>query len=234
MLSTGAVLSCSPIFSSLRMPAIWPTASASGRSSWPARSPKSCSMSLGIAAILYGNMNVMYVLLFLMGTHSTVFSPPKYGALPEMVRADRLATANGLVGMTTVLAIVLGTAGGAMLYDHRVRAGCTTGGFGPRCCWAWRSRARSPACLSARCTRPIHSRRFPVNLVGQTVSRHGRPGDGTGRCCWPPWAGAVFWSIGAPSQLNVYLFVRRIELSLTDQTCGHLAGRAGPGRGAAT
>jgi acyl-[acyl-carrier-protein]-phospholipid O-acyltransferase/long-chain-fatty-acid--[acyl-carrier-protein] ligase len=65
-------------------------------------------MILGVAAILHGNLYVMYFVLFLMGTQSALFGPSKYGSIPELVRPDHVPTANGLVGMTTILAIITG------------------------------------------------------------------------------------------------------------------------------
>ena len=73
-------------------------------------------MVLGVATIVYGSMYLMFCVLFLLGVHSALFSPSKFGSIPEIVRPDRLSAANGLVGMTTILAIVLGTIGGGYLY----------------------------------------------------------------------------------------------------------------------
>jgi MFS family permease len=58
----------------------------------------------------------MLVVLFLMGTHSAFFGPPKYGILPEMIRGKDLPRANGIFLMLTFLAIIFGTAAaGALL-----------------------------------------------------------------------------------------------------------------------
>ena len=53
--------------------------------------------------------------LFLMGTHSAFFGPGKYGILPELFRKDDLPKANGIILMTTFLAIILGTASAGLL-----------------------------------------------------------------------------------------------------------------------
>jgi acyl-[acyl-carrier-protein]-phospholipid O-acyltransferase/long-chain-fatty-acid--[acyl-carrier-protein] ligase len=52
----------------------------------------------------------LLVVLFLMGTHSAFFGPPKYGVLPQLVTDEELPRANGLILMTTFLAIIFGTA----------------------------------------------------------------------------------------------------------------------------
>ena len=55
--------------------------------------------------------------LFLMGSQSAVFGPAKYGILPEMVRNTDLPRMNGIIQMTTFLAIILGTWVGGVLLD---------------------------------------------------------------------------------------------------------------------
>lgn len=55
------------------------------------------------------------IVLFLMATQSTFFSPAKYGILPEIFSQKELSRANGLVEMATFLAIILGTFFGASL-----------------------------------------------------------------------------------------------------------------------
>jgi MFS family permease len=55
------------------------------------------------------------VVLALMGTQSAFFGPSKYGILPEMLRGSDLPRANGLILMTTFLAIIFGTASAGLL-----------------------------------------------------------------------------------------------------------------------
>lgn len=50
-----------------------------------------------------------------MGVHSALFSPSKYGILPELIPHERLAASNGLLEMWTFAAILLGTAAGGFL-----------------------------------------------------------------------------------------------------------------------
>jgi acyl-[acyl-carrier-protein]-phospholipid O-acyltransferase/long-chain-fatty-acid--[acyl-carrier-protein] ligase len=61
-------------------------------------------------------VNGMFVVLFLMGTHSAFFGPAKYGILPEMIRPHDLPRGNGVFLMLTFLAIIFGMAtAGAVL-----------------------------------------------------------------------------------------------------------------------
>jgi acyl-[acyl-carrier-protein]-phospholipid O-acyltransferase/long-chain-fatty-acid--[acyl-carrier-protein] ligase len=70
------------------------------------------AMGLGMLAFLSypgtGYAGLM-VVLFLMGAQSTFFGPGKYGILPELFRERDLPRANGIIMMTTFLAIIFGT-----------------------------------------------------------------------------------------------------------------------------
>lgn len=55
--------------------------------------------------------------LFLMGGHSALFGPSKYGILPELFRPDKLLPVNGAVQMTTFLAIIFGTSCAGVALD---------------------------------------------------------------------------------------------------------------------
>jgi acyl-[acyl-carrier-protein]-phospholipid O-acyltransferase/long-chain-fatty-acid--[acyl-carrier-protein] ligase len=52
-----------------------------------------------------------------MGVHSTFFSPAKYGILPEMLPETDLSRGNGLLEMSTFVAIILGTSMGGAIYE---------------------------------------------------------------------------------------------------------------------
>lgn len=58
---------------------------------------------------------IPYILLAIMGLQSGLFSPAKYGILPEIVPANRLARSNGLIEMWTMIAIIAGTGLGPVL-----------------------------------------------------------------------------------------------------------------------
>jgi Major Facilitator Superfamily. len=54
-------------------------------------------------------------MLFMMGLHSTLFGPLKYGLLPQVLADNELVGGNGLIEMGTFLAILLGTILGSTL-----------------------------------------------------------------------------------------------------------------------
>ncbi len=74
------------------------------------------AMALACFAFLVGRIDLMLGVLFLMALQSTFFSPAKYGILPEMLPDRDLSRANGLVEMTTFLAIILGTSIGSFMF----------------------------------------------------------------------------------------------------------------------
>ncbi len=73
-------------------------------------------MAAGVAAFLAGQMGsdtlmtLLLLVLFLMSTQSALFGPAKYGILPELFARHDLPQANGLIQMTTFLAIIFGMA----------------------------------------------------------------------------------------------------------------------------
>jgi acyl-[acyl-carrier-protein]-phospholipid O-acyltransferase / long-chain-fatty-acid--[acyl-carrier-protein] ligase len=73
--------------------------------------------TLGLAAFLVGQLQLTYAVLFLIALQATFFSPAKYGILPEILPDRDLSRANGVLEMSTFVAIVLGTAAGGYLFD---------------------------------------------------------------------------------------------------------------------
>lgn len=66
--------------------------------------------ALAAIALFLGFQYGLYVVVFLMATHSALFAPAKYGAIPELVAKEQLSQANGLIESSTFLAIIIGTA----------------------------------------------------------------------------------------------------------------------------
>jgi len=72
-------------------------------------------MMFAAIGFYYHDLTILFVALFLMGFHSTLFGPAKYGILPQHLRQEELMGGNGLVEMGTFLAILLGTILGGVL-----------------------------------------------------------------------------------------------------------------------
>lgn len=73
-------------------------------------------MGLGMGAFFLGGvfpdwrLPLLFIVLFLMSTQSAFFGPAKYGILPELFADRDLPQANGIIQMTTFLAIIFGFA----------------------------------------------------------------------------------------------------------------------------
>jgi len=65
---------------------------------------------LAVLAFAKGIAWLLYLILFMMATHSAFFAPAKYGIIPELAPRDGLSRANGLIESFTFLAIIFGTA----------------------------------------------------------------------------------------------------------------------------
>src|SRR4030067_3322088 len=74
------------------------------------------AMGMAVFALWSGRIDFMLFVLFLMALQSTFFSPAKYGIIPEMLPDKDLSRANGLLEMSTFLAIIMGTAIGGMIF----------------------------------------------------------------------------------------------------------------------
>ena len=72
-------------------------------------------MLAAAAAFALKSLPMLILLLFLMGTQSTMFGPVKYGYLPAHLQDHELTGGNGLVELGTFLAILLGTIAGGEL-----------------------------------------------------------------------------------------------------------------------
>ena len=66
-------------------------------------------MALGAVGLWLTNVPTLFVALFCLGTHSTVFGPIKYALLPQHLRDEELVAGNALIEAGTFLAILLGT-----------------------------------------------------------------------------------------------------------------------------
>ena len=78
------------------------------------------NLEIGIMAIaalgfVFHNAAALLVCIFLMGLHSTLFSPAKFAYLPRVLSESELTGGNGLVEMGTFVAILLGNMVGGIL-----------------------------------------------------------------------------------------------------------------------
>lgn len=71
-------------------------------------------MALATLALWFESLHLQLASLFLMGCHSAIFGPSKYGILPEILPLERLSWGNGILELLTFLGIILGGLAGAL------------------------------------------------------------------------------------------------------------------------
>ena len=158
----------------------------------------------GMGSILLGSVYLVFTNLAVMGAQGALLGPARLGAVPETVRENRISAANGLIGMASVLAAVVGSILGNYLY-------VVTGPDGKTHWWISGGIMLTFALLGWAATflitkRPAAdpARPFPKHAFKQTsdsfkaISRHP---DLLGAAC----ASGYLWFMAALAQVNVYL-----------------------------
>jgi acyl-[acyl-carrier-protein]-phospholipid O-acyltransferase/long-chain-fatty-acid--[acyl-carrier-protein] ligase len=74
-------------------------------------------MLFAAAALALGRPEPQLAAIFLMGCHSAIFAPSKYGVLPELLPHDRLSWGNGILELLTFLGIIFGIAAAGFLAE---------------------------------------------------------------------------------------------------------------------
>ena len=190
-------------------------------------------MVLGVATILTGNIYLMFAVVALMGAaERPVRAVEVRQHSRDRPRASRSRPPTGWSGMTTVLAIVVGTVAGNMLYLARPsRSGRSiTGGSRPRRWSAWPSLGwlaslLDPPAASGQSRRggfPSIRRRRPSATCGPLGANRPllRAALGT----------SFFWSLAALAQMNVDLFAITELHVAPASTSGRLLAVLGAGR----
>ncbi len=72
-------------------------------------------MMLALTGLATKHLYLTISCVFLMGVHSAIFSPSKYGLLPELLPEKKLSWGNGVLELGTFVAIVGGTVAGGWL-----------------------------------------------------------------------------------------------------------------------
>jgi 1-acyl-sn-glycerol-3-phosphate acyltransferase len=85
-------------------------------------------MLVACAGFVGRSIPLLLAMLFMMGLHSTLFGPLKYGLLPQVLDDRELVGGNGLIEMGTFLAILLGTILGSTLIRNDAYGAWLVGG----------------------------------------------------------------------------------------------------------
>ena len=84
-------------------------------------------MVLATFALVQGNVVFIMAVIFLMSTQSAFFGPAKYGSLPELLPPEKLAWGNGVIGMGTNMAVILGMVAAGFISDRFGASTATAG-----------------------------------------------------------------------------------------------------------
>jgi acyl-[acyl-carrier-protein]-phospholipid O-acyltransferase/long-chain-fatty-acid--[acyl-carrier-protein] ligase len=75
-------------------------------------------MLLAIVALAAENLPLSIAAVFLASTQAALFSPSKYGLLPELLPPEKLSWGNGIIELGTFIGIIAGTVGGSFMSEH--------------------------------------------------------------------------------------------------------------------
>jgi acyl-[acyl-carrier-protein]-phospholipid O-acyltransferase / long-chain-fatty-acid--[acyl-carrier-protein] ligase len=166
------------------------------------------AMAGACLALLSHRVDLMIGMLFLMGAKSAFFSPAKYGIVPEMLPDRDLSRANGLLEMTTFVAIIAGTSAGAWMVQSWKGQPWKTG-------LLLMVLALAGTLVSfgiPRVSVSGSSRRFQWNPWGE-IGEGFRTLHGNPRLWLTVLAISYFWLLGAVLKMDLILFGKDILLT---------------------
>ena len=169
----------------------------------------------GVFTIFAQSVPGMLIVLCLLGIQGAFFSPSKYGSLPDLVPNEKLTAANGIIGMTTMIAVVSGQVLGGALFTATTLLNPETGvplqpsTAGLNHPWIWIVALLGIATfgwLASLFITPLVAAdpkaKFPLNPATQIC----RDIYTLAKFRWifiPALGSAFFWGIGALAQTNI-------------------------------
>jgi len=169
--------------------------------------------SIGLALNI---LPIQLICVFLMGVHSALFGPSKYGLLPELVPDEKLSWGNGILELTTFVAIITGTMTGAILSEHLqgahawsgvILAGLAIAGY-----FMSGSITNVPAAAPHK--------KFHINFVGELWKQLKTMRKDKG--LWlANWGNMWFFFLAAVLQMNLLVHAKDV-LNLSDTQNGYL------------
>jgi acyl-[acyl-carrier-protein]-phospholipid O-acyltransferase / long-chain-fatty-acid--[acyl-carrier-protein] ligase len=184
-------------------------------------------MALGLWAIARGDATFLFVVVALMGAQSALFGPAKMGAIPEMISADRLSQANGVMALTTVVAAALGFIAGNYLYGMTADPqlglhGALTLGPATAALLGVAAAGWAASLYVQRLPAADATRLFPVNPLGETW--HGLKLLGSDKPLLRTALGiSFFWFLASLAQMTIDPLVT-MQLHLDQQDVGLFLG----------
>ena len=174
------------------------------------------AMVFALYAFAHGSTRMAFAVIFLASTQAAFFGPTKYGLLPELLPSDRLSWGNGVLELTSFLAIIAGAVVGPLLaqrfHGSEVYAGLIFGGCTLTGLLASFGISRVPVADPAR--------KFQLNIFGDLRKQHQLVGPD--RTLWLAIVGnTYFWFLGALLQFVIVFYGREV-LHLDETRGGYL------------
>ncbi len=184
---------------------------------------------VGMGAVLMSNVPLVFFTLTLMGVQGALLAPAKSGCVPEVVRAESISAANGVLGMATILSAVVGSVLGEELYVLTRPAGTHHWWISAAVLLGVAAAGWLGSLVVIRWPAADPHRRLPWNLVKETFHDLALLAADR-RLMLVALGSAFFWFLAAISQINVYLF-STTELHIQEQYVGPLLGLLALGAG---
>lgn len=160
-----------------------------------------------------GSQPLQLAAICLMGVHSTIFAPAKYGIMPEVLPTSKLSSGNGILELLTFIGIILGTFAGGWLAETLAArewlSGLLLAGLAAVGVFTSMGIQKVPAGDPAR--------KFNPNIPGEIWSNFRMMK--TDRDLWRAnWGHAAFFFVAVLVQINLALYANHIfHLKPTEQ-----------------
>jgi acyl-[acyl-carrier-protein]-phospholipid O-acyltransferase/long-chain-fatty-acid--[acyl-carrier-protein] ligase len=168
-------------------------------------------MGFAMLGLALRSLPIMLTCVFLMGVHSAIFGPSKYGSLPEVLSERDLSWGNGILELGTFLAIIFGTVAGGILSQV----------FGSRQAWAGVVLVVLAGCglasslFMTRVPASDPGHKFRLNFLGDLWAQVRLMRKD--RVLWLALLGnTYFWFLAALLQQNVIIY--GLDILKTDQS----------------
>lgn len=182
-------------------------------------------MLFAAVALHFENLYLELASVFLMGCHSAVFSPSKYGILPELLPTNKLSWGNGVLELLTFLGIILGTVAGGLLAAHMSQDRFLAGvALAVLAVGGWYTSQKIPKVPAADPMCPLR-----INPITDLITQLRQMRKD--RDLWRAnWGNTGFWFVATLVQMNLTIFAKNV-LHLTDDQNGYLNAALGIGIG---
>ena len=171
-------------------------------------------MGLAIGWRFCRHVYLMFFVVALIGSQAALFGPAKLGSIPEMLRPNKISSANGLIGLTTVVATVsrhgasatgCRSSGKVEITAAPVNSAGAMVALSDRACRSRRGRMDRKPVHHAAAQPRILRRVFPWDMVSQTV-RDLKSLATIARCLRVAFGIMFFWTLAMLAHLNIDQF----------------------------